>query len=196
MNAIASFPLRAKHWQISLLLFGIYFVAQAAFLSSFIMAPRPEENFGEAGVLFVFEGMVVLYMFCFLGWLWSMGSFLDSIVRPALRMKMRLFRFALIYLALYGTVLVALLESINPSAFAVIAPLHLLATFCVFYLLYFASKILVLAETHKPASFYDYSGSFFLIWFFPIGLWFIQPRINRLYAKKRHSESLIEAGSK
>jgi uncharacterized RDD family membrane protein YckC len=43
------------------------------------------------------------------------------------------------------------------------------------------SKNLVLAETSKPASFYDYAGPFFLIWFFPIGVWFTQPRINRLY---------------
>jgi hypothetical protein len=34
--------------------------------------------------------------------------------------------------------------------------------------------------THKAAGFYEYSGPFFLIWFFPIGLWIIQPRINRL----------------
>src|SRR5262249_22613374 len=43
------------------------------------------------------------------------------------------------------------------------------------------SKSLVLAETTKPASFYDYAGPFFLLWFFPLGVWFTQPRINRLY---------------
>jgi hypothetical protein len=30
-------------------------------------------------------------------------------------------------------------------------------------------------------SFYDFSGPFFLLWFFPIGIWIIQPRINRLF---------------
>jgi hypothetical protein len=44
-----------------------------------------------------------------------------------------------------------------------------------FYNLYFVSKNLVVAETGKPASFHDYAGPFFLIWFFPIGIWFIQP---------------------
>jgi hypothetical protein len=31
---------------------------------------------------------------------------------------------------------------------------------------------------------------FFLIWFFPIGVWIIQPRINRLYAVKKNADPL------
>ena len=57
-----------------------------------------------------------------------------------------------------------------------------LPLYCLFFDLNFISKSLALAETGKPVSFYDYSGPFFLIWFFPLGIWFVQPRINRLYA--------------
>jgi hypothetical protein len=46
------------------------------------------------------------------------------------------------------------------------------------------SKSLVLAETGKPASFYDYAGPFFLLWFFPVGIWIVQPRVNRLYSER------------
>ena len=56
--------------------------------------------------------------------------------------------------------------------------------YCMFYLLYFVSKSLVLAETDKTATFYDYAGPFFLMWFYPIGIWIIQPRINRLYSER------------
>jgi hypothetical protein len=52
---------------------------------------------------------------------------------------------------------------------------------CNFYVLYFVSKSLVLAERSKPASFYDYAVPFLMILFFPIGIWMIQPRVNRLY---------------
>ncbi len=62
-----------------------------------------------------------------------------------------------------------------------------------FYDLYFVSKNLVLAETSKSASFYDYAGPFFLIWFFPVGVWFIQPRINRLYGQPAHSVTEVES---
>jgi hypothetical protein len=68
-----------------------------------------------------------------------------------------------------------------PGVFGFIFPFHLLAMYCMLYLLYFVSKNLVLAERGKPASFYDYSGPFFLLWFFPIGVWIIQPKVNPLY---------------
>lgn len=63
-------------------------------------------------------------------------------------------------------------------------PFHLFAMVCMFYDLYFVSKSLVLAETSKPVSFYDYAGPFFLLWFFPLGIWVIQSRINRLYESR------------
>jgi hypothetical protein len=33
----------------------------------------------------------------------------------------------------------------------------------------------------KPVTFSDFAGEFFLIWFFPVGIWIIQPRINKLF---------------
>jgi hypothetical protein len=77
---------------------------------------------------------------------------------------------------------------------ALIYPLHVFAMICMFYLLYFVSKSLVLGETGKPASFYDYAGPFFLLWFFPAGIWIVQPRVNRLYSERKNAEPLIQAG--
>lgn len=75
----------------------------------------------------------------------------------------------------------------------IIFPLHFFAMYCMFYLLYFVSKSLTLAESGKPASFYDDSGPFFLLWFFPIGIWIAQPRINRLY--ERHSTAEVASAN-
>jgi len=50
-----------------------------------------------------------------------------------------------------------------------------------FYCLYFISKSLKAVELQRDVTFNDYAGEFFLIWFFPIGIWFIQPRINKLF---------------
>lgn len=121
-----------------------------------------------------------------------MGAFLDSVLQPALRLEMRVFRLALIYSVVYIPIFMAFFMSlsVNPLLFAVIFPFHLLTMPCMFYLLYFVSKSLVLAETSRAASFYDYAGPFFLLWFFPIGVWFIQPRINRLYAEKMNAEAI------
>jgi hypothetical protein len=122
----------------------------------------------------LFAGLTLLFIFGFLGWFWSMGSFLDSIVQPELRLGMKLFRVAVIYPMFYLPLFMAFFLSLSvmPMLFVMIFPLHLLAMSCMFYLLYFVSKSLVLAETSKAASFYDYAGPFFLLWFFPIGVWF------------------------
>jgi hypothetical protein len=185
MGTIVKFFLRAKHWQIFLLLFGVgYGGGFAAMLFSLTAAGSPEELL-KVSLPFAF--VMVLFMFCLIAWLWSMGSFLRSIVLPALRLKMGFFRFALIYPTLYIFIFIALFQSAStrPELLAAIFPLHFFAMFCMFYDIYFVSKNLVLAETVKPVSFYDYAGPFFLIWFFPIGIWFIQPRINRLCVQTR-----------
>lgn len=179
MDSISQLFLRAKHWQLFLLFFGIFFVGNlAAFISMSSMSALPQAFNRMAAIT---AGITVPFMFCFLGWLWSTGSFCSSLVRPAQRLSLRFFRFAVVYPGLYIVVFFALFLSIKTWALAVILPLHFFAVFCVFYDLYFVSKTLVLAETGRANSFYHYAGPFFLLWFFPVGVWIIQPRINGLY---------------
>jgi len=143
----------------------------------------PLQGLGKASIPYV--GLTLLFMLCTLGWLASAGSFLNSIVRPGLRPGTALFRFALIYPLIYlGAFLVIFPPS--PAVLLVILPLHLLAIFCLFYTLNFVSKNLVLVERGKEITFYDYAGPFFLLWFLPIGLMIVQPRINRLYAEAKN----------
>ena len=59
-------------------------------------------------------------------------------------------------------------------------PMHLLAMLGIFYALVFTANRLTTLERKQQVSFFDYSGPFFLLWFFPIGIWFIQPRVNKL----------------
>lgn len=118
-----------------------------------------------------------------------MGSFLNSIGEPALRLRVSFFRFALLYPTVYIPIFFALFNTSRPALLALIFPLHVFAMFCLFYDLYFVSKSLALIETGELVSFYDYAGAFFLLWFFPLGVWFIQPRINRLYVEWRQRQS-------
>jgi len=121
------------------------------------------------------------------GMAWSARLFLTSIEKPELRTETASFRFALVYPAIYMVPFVLVLVAGLPVSGAIIVPLHLLCMLCLLYDLRFVSKSLALAERGKPASFYDYAGPFFLIWFFPIGVWFVQPRINRFYAEQQNS---------
>ena len=45
---------------------------------------------------------------------------------------------------------------------------------------YTAKKIAEVEYFPVKVSFIDYVGSFFAIWFFPIGVWVLQPRLNRI----------------
>ena len=46
--------------------------------------------------------------------------------------------------------------------------------------MYFVAKTFKTAELQRKVSFSDFAGDFFLVWFLPIGIWIIQPKINRM----------------
>lgn len=52
--------------------------------------------------------------------------------------------------------------------------------FCVIYSLYFVAKTFKTVELQREVKFSDFAGEFFMIWFYPIGIWIIQPKINKM----------------
>lgn len=50
-----------------------------------------------------------------------------------------------------------------------------------FYCVYFLSKTLVTVESGKDANFYEYGGTFFLVYMMPLGIFWLQPRINKIF---------------
>jgi hypothetical protein len=188
VEAVANLFLRAKHWHIFTLLFAVPTFAEFSAIGFIPSRIRSWHDFGPGG--FFFLAVMVLYFLCFLAWFGSMGFFFRSIVKPELRMGTQFFRFALVYPLIYVPIFFFLVIPDTGVPIWVILPLHLACMVCLFYLLYFVSKSLVLEETGKQVSFYEYAGPFFLLCFFPMGVWFIQPKVNRLYAEKRSTEAL------
>jgi hypothetical protein len=125
--------------------------------------------------------------------LWALGSFLASVVPPARTLKKRFFLFTIVCSAVYMPVSIAVFQSIDPMLFIVTIPLHLFGVFSMFCNLYFVAEGLVTAETGEHASFLDCLGPFLLLVFGIIGVWFIQPRINRLFAEKQSAGTAAEA---
>jgi len=175
VTSIHNFFLGAKDWQVFLL---------------FVVGILPLV-FGNS--LWPFALFSELYYFA---WLWIAGSFLAALTTSALRLKLRFFRFSVLFLALYFLVAIAILPkflrpqiSLPGVTFNVLVALFItlifLAMVSVLYVMYFVAKSLLLAETGRPVSALDYFGSFFLICFFLVGVWIIQPRINRLFIAHR-----------
>lgn len=58
------------------------------------------------------------------------------------------------------------------------------------YLIYYAAKTIRTAEQRSSAKFGDSIGMFFLILFHPIGVWSVQPRLNKL--TEREMDPLLD----
>jgi hypothetical protein len=122
-----------------------------------------------------------LMVLCLLAWLGSLGLFLQSVKRLELRMRTKLFSISVGAAALYALAFVpsrVFNGSTLKASVETLSPLWLVS---VLYILIFVSKSLLTAEKQIPVTFAQYLGLFFLLWFFPVGVWFIQPKINRLF---------------
>jgi len=97
MNAIVRWFLRAKHWHISLCYSAAFLVASVATMSSRMSSPSSLLTL--RGKL-AFFSICILCMGFLLAWLWSMGSFLNSILLPKLRRRIGFFGFSLVYTTL------------------------------------------------------------------------------------------------
>lgn len=141
LKQITAFFLRAKPWQVFLLICGTYVGGQIALLAS-----MPDGDIKSLDVVLVAEVIMSPTIVCLMGWLWSVGWFLCSISEASLKMNFRVFRFAVIFATVY--MFTALLLFFSRSSI-VILPLHLLAMWCLFYIAHFNAKSLRIAETGK-----------------------------------------------
>lgn len=142
-------------------------------------------------MLTLFPVLMVFFVALFFGWFYTLGTSLHKKLPTEAPMNLARFKFFLlipvaymIFLPLYMFGLFTDTSQGNQPGlfdFAVILPLHLFSMFCIFYCLYFNAKALKSVELNKAVTFSDFAGEFFLIWFFPIGIWIIQPRINKLF---------------
>lgn len=182
MRAIGQFFLRARHWQLFTLFVGLYLVG-VVFIFAGELGATPKVGGVPVGMIAA-GALMVFWMLCFMAWIGSMGIFLNTLKEPSARLRTRLLWCALIYASIYIFIFVAFFFGTSaPAVGWGILPPHLLATFCIFYAMYWAAKSLAMVEKPGRVTFYDCAGPLFLIWFFPLGVWFLQPKINRLWAQ-------------
>lgn len=178
--------LKLKHWQLFMLTFGVMFVFQIFMMTS-MMSGKP-----SSWIFMLMPVIMVFYMILFFGWFYTVGTNLHKKLPASAPMNLKRFKIFLsipvIYISIICIGMFGIFSSLsvfngrpNPAIFALIVPIHLFSMFCIFYCLYFNAKALKSVEMQAPATFSDYAGEFFLIWFFPIGVWFIQPRINKMF---------------
>ncbi|MFK7970544.1 MAG: hypothetical protein AB8F95_09260 [Bacteroidia bacterium] len=203
-----------KHWQLFVLLFVLPMIGYMWMMLRMMMGilERQQPGFGDALELFPF--ILIPLMTVFLGWLWSIGKGLQDKIPEEFRLDTKWFQIAIIYSVAYYIVFAfamswfmdevlsqvsfptspqspfgpsGLLPSGNP-AMMLIVPFHFLAIGCMFYSMFFAGKTLKTAELKRKVDLSDFVLEFMLFWFYPVGVWFIQPKVNTL-AKSEIEES-------
>lgn len=198
--------LRAKHWQLFILTFGVLMIFQFVMMGTVFASigngipPDPSEFFSllAAFMIFAVISSAILY-----GWMWSIAIGLQSKVPANVKMKVgrfKLFFFIpIVYMFFFLTgmgvlfnVMSGAIESGVPpdpailfGSFALVFPLHLFAMFCMFYCIYFVAKTFKTAELQRETTFSDFIGEFFLVWFYPVGVWILQPKINKMVNEAR-----------
>lgn len=183
--------LRARHWHIFLLVFLIPFMMIMA--GVFLL----KVYFNPALLFFLFPlsiaiGQIVLYL-----WMWNVVKMLTGKLLSYNIGGLFYFRLAIIIpLAITGLMLLfwiygATLFSLGSYSMAgilytslfFILPLKLLVIISTFYCFLFVAKTLKTIEIQRLASFEDFFTEFILIALLPIGIWYLQPRINNLVNK-------------
>lgn len=160
------------------------------FVMGTMFANLSNENNSDPAFLFNYIQLLPILTIVFMGvlwlWFWSVATGLQSKVPEGVTMKIKKFKifffipliYILFFVGIFMTVITG--ESSIPIIFAVIFPLHIFSMFCIFYTLYFIAKTFKTVELQREVRFSDFAGEFFLIWFYPIGIWILQPKINKM----------------
>lgn len=190
--------LKAKHWHLFVLTFLIPIVVQ------FIIVGRILTKLSGYGVsdpsavfdyMTYFPILMILYSGVLFSWYWAVGTGLQKKIKPNIQMKVNKFKIffsiPIIYFLLFAIFISQVFAQMmeynstpDPSLIGIIAlviiPLHFFALFCMLYVIYFVSKTIKTIEMERNVKFSEFLGEFILIMFFPIGVWIIQPRINKM----------------
>lgn len=168
-----SFFIKLKHWQLFIvLMITPLLIVLTIFLKS-------ETAYGSR--LFVARVASLTNTCLLFGWIFSIGRALQGKLPSGLQNDQLYFKISItvvmacclmsaITLLFFGRGLYFTLIMI-PSVVAII------------YMFYFVSKSLRMAELQRIVTTDEFSNEVSMFFFYPIGLWHIQPRINKLFDK-------------
>ena len=142
-----------------------------------------------------YSPMVILFIAILFGWFYAVGVNLNKKLSNVVKMNLIKFKWIffilitymlLFYVFVYFVFFKSVSNGIEPNfgIFAAIIPLYLFPIFCFLYCICFIAKSLKAVELQRPVALSDYVWEFLLFLFFPIGVWLIQPRINKIFSEK------------
>ena len=161
LKNILVFFVAAPAWQIfSLLMFPVILV--------FVVSVSGES-------IFIIQALWLLGSWIILLWIYSTGVLIYEKFSSFLTVPIVRFKICLAYAFVDSVVFIF---GIIPGNYLV--PFHIISFVCRIYALYFVSKLIVIIEIKGEVKFKDYFGTFLMAFILFIGIWSLQPRINKI----------------
>lgn len=184
-----NFLLRLKHWQLFLLIIGLPIMIRIPLMVTMKSSEDSLSSFTNTNFLSLIPTMISMTLS--LGWIYAIGTNFHKKLPDTVKMNLVRFKVLFFIMAVYALFFCIFFafntfpneRILNSGLFVVIIPIHIFSMFCVFYCLHFNARTLKAVELQRPVTFGDFSGEFLLLLFYPIGLWIIQPRINKFFDK-------------
>jgi hypothetical protein len=194
--------LRAKHWQLFFLCFVTIVVAYIGFFWALLESLSEQTSFGRWDIQWAFGfffSAIALVIMIILGWLWSIAVGLHHLLPSGMNLSLKRFKLVFCFPVFHflGSALLLFhsMSMLNynesPEASETITMVllfigmfisNIVAIAALWYCHYFVAKTIKSIQLKKEAVFSDYAGEFFLLLFYPVALWVIQPQVNRIVA--------------
>jgi peptidoglycan/LPS O-acetylase OafA/YrhL len=163
-----NFILKLKHWQIFLILLI------GSLTSNFTWEDHEFFNLGLNSFGFI------IYFF----WYFAVGLELTEYLPPRIELPRKLFIINAFVLIISILIIVVVFNE-QFSSNGLLGFLWIVyLMYAMFQFMFYPSKALRTVEQGEEATFGQYFGYFLLIIFWPIGIWWIQPKLNKIAAEK------------
>ena len=164
------FFLKIKAWQLFLLIL----------VPVFLPYPKGVGLIGFLGLNWLVPVIVTI------AWLYSIGMSVNSRLPNGLKASTLLYNVSFLMPLIYAVLFLLLfLQSVELFRWPVwFTFIHFAFTIGTVYGLWFTAKQYVTFTRNEKVQFADYIETLFLFWFFPIGVWVIQPKINKAFQRE------------
>lgn len=172
------FFLTLKHWQLFLITWTLPLLLNFLSFSDPLLLLR------------YFPIMMLFFIAGVYGWIWSVAAVLHPRLPADVKINLSLvhilFFIPSAYLLIIMWYMFGMLDGTQTNSepgggyIALLVVAHLGSMVCIFLGLRYSAKIMKSVELGRMAKFGDYAGEFFLMWFQPVGVWILQPRLNKM----------------
>jgi hypothetical protein len=154
--------LKMKSWQVFLLFACCYLESQIFVDNTFI-----------SGCLFILTAAI------YIGWYAILGNTLYRYLPRGVLYSLSWFLIdSFFLLASIGVVLIFFDGNLQVNGLAALPGFYFF--FALVHLIWFPAVVMVAIEHKKQPDFSQYAGTMLQLFFWPLGIWFIQPRLNRI----------------